>query len=384
MDPMLLNLRHLRAIAVTARTGSVSAAAQRIALTQPALTQAIARIERALGVPLFERRSDGMTPTAAAVLLTPRIEAALAHIASPRVTAAQLRAFVAVADAGSYAGASAATGLAQPSLHRAVGDLSVALRRQLVHRSGRGLAMTEAGRRTARALRLARTELAAGLSELAALEGRETGRVAIGAMPLARARVLPRAVAAFAARHPEAVVAIAEGSHAELIEPLRDGALDLLIGALRDPAEPDLDQQPLFDDWPVVIAGAGHPLAETGDPGVARLATFRWIVAGAGTPLAAHWARLFDEARVPRPAAPIECGSVMTIRQILRETDFLTLLSPDQVAVELDAGLLVRICRAPPSLKRTIGVTTRAGWRPTALQRAFIDLLGAGIVPENL
>ena len=275
-----------------------------------------------------------------------------------------------------------ATGLAQPSLHRAIGDLSVALRRPLVTRSGRGIALTGSGRRIARAFRLARAEMAAGMSEVAALEGRETGRVAVGAMPLSRARVLPQAVTAFTLAHPEATVAVAEGSHVELVEPLRDGTLDLLIGALRDTPEPDLVQHALFDDRPVVIARAGHPLANT-LPDIRALATFPWIVAGPGTPLAVQWGRLFDESAVPRPRAPIECGSAITIRQILRKSDFLTLLSPDQVAIEIDDGLLCVICDAPPSLKRTIGITTRDGWRPTGLQQAFYNMLIAQTVQEN-
>jgi hypothetical protein len=61
---------------------------------------------------------------------------------------------------------------------------------------------------------------------------------------------------------------------------------------------------------------------------------------------------------------------------LLLHGDGLTLLSPEQVAVELDAGLLV--ARAlPVAFARTIGITTRAGWRPTATQAGFIDLLRA-------
>jgi LysR family transcriptional regulator, regulator for genes of the gallate degradation pathway len=74
---------------------------------------------------------------------------------------------------------------------------------------------------------------------------------------------------------------------------------------------------------------------------------------------------------------PIECGSVITIRQILRDSDFLTLLSPDQVALELKGGWLVKICDAPDTLIRTIGITTRAGWRPTVIQGAFLTIITA-------
>ena len=75
------------------------------------------------------------------------------------------------------------------------------------------------------------------------------------------------------------------------------------------------------------------------------------------------------------PHVPIESGSVMMIRQILVDSDFLTLLSPDQLAVELEAGWLEVIAPVPPALGRTIGVTTRASWRPTQVQREFLEEL---------
>jgi LysR family transcriptional regulator, regulator for genes of the gallate degradation pathway len=377
MDIWTVNLRHLATLTATVRLGSLSAAAQAVNLTQPALTQGLAKLERQFGQRLFERQPGGMAATETARMLSTRIEAALTHIGSPRVTMAQVRALIAVGDAGSYAGASMATGLAQPSLHRSIGDLSVALRRILVERRGKGIALTDAGRRTLRNFRLARTELAAGLSELSALAGRETGRISIGAMPLSRARLLPAAVTAFHRQHPDIDIRIIEGSHAELIEPLRDGDIDLLIGALRDQSPgDDVVQRALFTDHPVVLGRVGHPLAAL-DPDIASLATFPWTVSASGTPLRTQWARMFADADVAPPHVPIECGSVITIRQILRDSDFLTLLSPDQVALELEGGWLVKICDAPDTLIRTIGITTRAGWRPTAMQGAFLTIITA-------
>jgi LysR family transcriptional regulator, regulator for genes of the gallate degradation pathway len=369
-----LNLRHLHALAATARLRSVSKAAQAVSISQPAITQAIGKLETILGETLFERRPDGMVPTAAATLLSPRIDAALAHVGSSRVTMTQLRALIAVADGGGYAGASAATGVSQPSLHRALQDLSVALRRSLIERRGRGTMLTEAGRRTLRGFRLARGEIEAGLSEVAALGGHETGRIAIGAMPLSRARLLPATVTLFHATHPEVEIRILEGSYAELVEPLRDGEIDVLIGAVRGGA-PDLDEEPLFEDRPVILGRKGHPAAGIED--ASTLATYPWTIAAPGTPLRAQWERIFIDAGVPVPPVPIECGSVITIRQILIDSDFLTLLSPDQVRVELEAGWLEIICDAPAGLVRTIGITTRNGWRPTAKQAAFVAMLKA-------
>ncbi|MDI1297359.1 MAG: LysR family transcriptional regulator, partial [bacterium] len=130
------NIRHLAAMAAVVDQGSVSLGARSVHLTQPAVTQGIAKLEAQLGLSLFERRPGGMEPTEAATRLAPRVGAALRLIGSNRVTATQIRAFVALARAGSYAAAAAQAGVAEPSLHRAVGDLGLGLGYRLVDRRG--------------------------------------------------------------------------------------------------------------------------------------------------------------------------------------------------------------------------------------------------------
>ncbi|MEM7075669.1 MAG: LysR family transcriptional regulator, partial [Pseudomonadota bacterium] len=56
---------HLRAFAATAETGSLSAAARRLGLTQPTVGRQIAALEDRLGVVLFERAGRGLCLTEA-------------------------------------------------------------------------------------------------------------------------------------------------------------------------------------------------------------------------------------------------------------------------------------------------------------------------------
>jgi LysR family transcriptional regulator of gallate degradation len=376
MRPDDFNIRHLRAVIAIGDTGSVSAAARRVNLTQPAITHAIAKLERLVGLPLFQRRPDGMECTDAGQMLLPRAQAALQFIGNTNVTGTQMRAFIAVARHGSYAAAARAIGLREPSLHRAVSDLSAALGHKLVERRGRGIALTARGLGVARRFRLAESELRSAVSELASLQGCEVGRIAIGAMPLSRARLLPNAVGRFVKVNPDVRIAIVEGSRAELVGPLRDGDIDFMIGALRDSVGDDLIQEPLFVDRPVIIGRRGHPLARGAvDAGIRMLAGYSWIVPAEGTPLRAQWRQMFLNQRMEPPPVTIECGSVIVVRQLLLQGDFLTLLSPDQVAVELEARLLERIGAPPGTPSRTMGLTTRAGWRATAKQRAFLDVV---------
>lgn len=397
LRPFDLNLRHLRALATIAAHGSMSAAADAVGLSQPALTQGLAKLERQLGSILFERRPDGVRPTADGVLLAARATAAYDHLAAATravlrgggrgfarperlMTATQLNAFLALVDAGSFIGAAQATALSQPALHRAVRDLEQVCGTALAERRGRGVALSAAGRRIARGVRLASGEIAAGLAEIAG-DDTAAARIVVGAMPLSRAIVVPRAIAAFLAGAPRGMVEVVEGSWRELAEPLRDGAIDLMVGALRADDPPGLEQRHLFDDRLVIVGRAGHPLAQVAHPDLAVLAGYGWIVGPAGTPLRAHWDALFASGP---PPAPVECGSVMVIRGVLGDSDLLTLLSRDQVALELASGVLVQIGDPLAHSVRQIGVTTRTGWRPTAAQRRFVALLAAAAASTRL
>ena len=66
--------RNLRAFLAVARTGNLTAAADRIGLTQPALTKTIRRVELDFGAKLFERTTRGMFLTPAGKLLLERAE----------------------------------------------------------------------------------------------------------------------------------------------------------------------------------------------------------------------------------------------------------------------------------------------------------------------
>jgi LysR family transcriptional regulator, regulator for genes of the gallate degradation pathway len=382
LDPLDLNLRHLMALRVLARRGSLGAAAHEIGLSQPALTQGIRKLEAQLGCRLFERRPGGMISTAQGDRLIERIEQAGAHLraalgnrARPElaITGAQMRALLGVADHRSFVQAGASLGLAEGTLHRALRSLEATLGMALATRRGRGLTLTSQGERLARAARLATSEIAAAISELDPAASREA-RLTIGAMPLCRAQLLPRALHAMLALWPRARIRIVEGSWNELVEPLRDGVLDLMIGALREnPAPPDLRQTPLFQDRLVVVAGPDHPLRDVAEPSLDELAGYSWIVGPAGSPLRQHWERLFAGRSLP--AAPIECGSVMTIRELLRGDALLTLLSPAQVTVEIESGALAMIGRPLRDGVRTIGVAMRADWRPTPVQNTLLETL---------
>lgn len=365
----------------TVELGTLQAAARAVSLSQSAVTQAIAKLENQLNVRLFNRQNEGMAPTEAARLIYPRVQAILGYIGRKNVTHTQVKAFLALAQGGNYAEASYLTGLSTASLHRAIRDLEIVLGQDLTRRKGRGVVLTDFGLLQARQFGLAAAELRYMIDDVSAFKGVKSGRVSIGAMPLCRARVLPSAIVAYQEKYPDINIYVAEGSFVELIEPLRNGELDFLIGALRDPEPgPDLVQIPLFEDAPVIVARSGHPLTAMktmSSTPVKELSKYPWCVPNSGIPLREKWESLFLDEGIAVPRISVECGSVIANRQILMKTDCLTILSPDQVAVELEAGWLAIVCSLPRGLNRMIGLTHREGWRPTESQAKFLDKLRA-------
>ncbi|HKU17569.1 MAG TPA: LysR family transcriptional regulator [Steroidobacteraceae bacterium] len=387
------NVRHLQVFQEVAAHGSVSAAARRVYLSQPAVTQAIGSVERYFGAPLFQRTSSGMTLTAAGQICSDRIVRALDQLragltetsSSSRsagehltrsLTTARLRALVMVVEHRSFSVAARIAGISQPTMHRTARELETALSICLLQRTADGIQPTREAQRLARRARLAFREIAQARAELDALSGRESGASVIGAMPLARSYLLPKVLITFTNERPEHAVSILEGSYENLVSGLQAGEIDFLIGALREPPlHENITQEHLFDDPLAIIMRAGHPIANKRKPSLRALTRFPWVAPRAGSPLRSHFNDMFQKAGVPVPRYLIDCNSMMAARALLLESDRLMLLSTHQIHYELQAGLLIAIPHPRGRVVRAIGLTVRTDWRPTRSQARLLELL---------
>jgi DNA-binding transcriptional LysR family regulator len=387
------NLRHLRLFADVAQTRSLTITSARWNVTQPAVTQALDKLERGASGRLFERGRQGLFPTPRGTILLGRVVTALALLdealrdVSPRLrltlTHAQLRALIAVSECENFALAARALGLAQPTVHRAVSHAEKEAGRSLFERTPSGSRPTRSCADLAQAGRLALYELEQADTELAELDGGEAGSISIGAMPLARSVLLPQALTAFRRQRPRFPVRVVDGPYDALLAGLRRGEIDFLAGALRDPAPiDDVVQQRLFDDRLALLAGPGHPLARRGATEIGELSGFPWVVPRQGTPTRRQFELLFSAAGAEAPDRVIESGSLLMMREILRDGLHLGCISRHQAQPECDHGLLVQLGVATDHLVRPIGLTFRRNWRPTPPQRLLLDLIEAAVPCE--
>jgi len=397
MRNLLLNLRHLRAFCEVADCGGITAAADRVNMSQPAITQALAKLEASLGVSLFHRSTSGMYLTDPGAMFRKRAGRALdlitvgaRRVAPARrrgrssgganfghlITSTQLRALLAVAQHGNFSVAARSVGVSQPSLFRLARHLESISGTELYRKDPQGIHLTEAADTLARCGRLAFAELRQGLEEVDLWRGIESSVITIGTLPLARSVVLPSALNEIAAKRPGVGISVIDGPYNDLLHALRHGEIDLMIGALREPVPiDDVVQDELFRDRLGIYAGPTHPLAGKDRVTTAELVSFPWVVPRQGTPTRTHFDRLFRDWGVRLPDTLIESSSLILIRGLLAGSHRLTLISSHQVREEEKLGLLRRIPIQLTGTERAIGMTKRRDWLPTSTQSALIESL---------
>ncbi len=388
------NLRHLVAFVSVVKNGSISKASESIFLSQPAITQALAKIEKQLKTALFERKTNGMNLTREGELFSFRIERALdilsqaikknyrldksvASSTTPSlfaVTTTQLRALVAVSEAQNYSAAGRNIGVSQSSLYRACKDLEEYLGTVLFEKTSLGVSPSKAAQSLARAIKLAFNEIHQGIAEIDANNNISSGNIIVGSLPLARTCILPSAINDFTSDYPDFNISVIDGLYEDLLDHLRRGEIDVLVGALRFPTPSyDVHQETLFFTSNVILARKGHPLTQHKTPiCLTDLCQYGWVISRTNTPGRTMFEQLFTSQSHPLPVQIIEASSQMLVREILVGSDKLTMLPKHQVHRELSDDVFEIIDFDTQQQQRAIGITIRKSWQGTTAQEAFI------------
>jgi DNA-binding transcriptional LysR family regulator len=374
----------------------MSRTAKEVNLSQPAVTQAIAKLERVVGARLFERRNTGCFLNESGRMLERRtarlfeqIEEALVGFgAGPpshsradvrslasRITRSQIRSLLSTAERGSFAAAARALGISDESLNRAAHDLQRLLPQPVFQRTAQGLSTTPAGTELARRLQLALCEIELAAEELEVARGVSGGRITVGTLPLAGSFLLARAIDDLVRAVPNAHVNVIESGYRMLIAQLRSGALDTVLAPMRYPdAKFGVIEEPLFADPYLVVVRKSHPLTRNRRIRLHDLALYDWVIAPPEAPRLMAFESLFAGSR-RKPRTSVQTSSMGIIRALLAESDRVTLLNRYEALSEKKMGILTTLHYKLPSIARNVQVTTRRNWLPTPLQSRFIDLL---------
>src|SRR3954468_7121392 len=134
-----------------------------------------------------------------------------------------------VAHTGSFSAAAEVLSFTQPAISRQIATLEVEAGAKLVERGARGIRLTPAGELLVEHADAIFDRLAVAEGQLEAVATLSAGRLRIGAFPTANATLVPLAIKAFSAAHPDVELRLEEAPSHLLLDRLRAGELDLAV-----------------------------------------------------------------------------------------------------------------------------------------------------------
>lgn len=385
------NIRHLRLLEIAEREGSLTRAAQAVNITQPAASQAIAKLARIFEAPLLERVGNAAVATEEGRIVSQRARRALMHLRDSTLltrerarqmnddlleryaSVTQLRVMALYALTGSFDATAQSMGQTEASVRRASKEVERIIGQPVLEGGQRNRVLSAAGTIVARRASLALREIDLAHSELRERRGVFDTRLVIGALPLARTQIVPRAAVQLLQKYPSARLEILDGSYEFLLQRLRLGACDMIIGALRDDAsDQDLQETRLFTDSLRVVTRAGHPLAGRSIVD-GELGKFPWILPRRDAPARRVFEALAQVQGIDlAKLGHVETGSLVVLRGMILASDSLTLISPNQISYEIDEGLMVPLKVPLLGAEREIGVTELQNTMPGRLHSDFL------------
>lgn len=389
-----VSLRHLHAFTAVASAGGIRRSAESLYRASSAVARSVAALEHSLSAQLFERKGRGMLLTAAGEVVRLRAERIAAELRDVHEDATRIReragtgskvgsidallnerrlqAAALLAEVHYMPSVAQTMGTSQSAVSQAIARLEDMLGQPLFLRTAHGMLPTNAGRRWIEHFERVLAELRHIPEDIAALDGVVQGTVTIGALPLARSQLLPRAIASVLGKHPHLQIRSLESPYDELMAGLLSGRIDFVVGALRTSVGDAFVSRALLEDKTALIARVGHPLDGRAQLDIAELASYPWVLSRAGTPLRESLEQFFERQGQTPPVPAVETGDLALLRGLLLESDMLTALSAHQLHHEVKTGQLAVLPFEMPGMERNIGVSTRRGAHLSPGARALL------------
>ena len=253
-----------------------------------------------------------------------------------------LQALVAAIEEGSLRAASKRLSVSQPALTKLIRELERELSTTLLVRSTTGVIATAQGMVMYEKAVIAGRELAQAVDQIRQLDGRMSGALTIGAVPLAVMLLVPETLRTFGAAFPDIKLRIVEELYIAQLTRLRKGEVDIALGPV--PAELSSGEfvvEVLMPIAMVVVVRKGNPLV--GARRLADLSQAAWVYTG-DAPDAGYAKTLFARHGMAAPPTGAQVNSTLGLLSIITSSNCVGLL-PQQIAQHPMAAQYIDIVR---------------------------------------
>jgi DNA-binding transcriptional LysR family regulator len=184
-----------------------------------------------------------------------------------------MKAFVTLADIGTYHAAAEILCITQPALTRRIQKLEELLGVRLLERSTRRLRLTGAGYDFLDKARRIVIDTDNAIAELRAAGSQRHGQVRIACLPSVGLRLLPEVLPEYQRTHPRVALRIVDVNAIQIFEMVDNGEVDFGLGMhLND--IPDVSCEPLYTEPLGIVCNENHTLARREDLQWSDLAGF--------------------------------------------------------------------------------------------------------------
>ena len=290
-----------------------------------------------------------------------------------------LRAFVAVARAGSFTRAAHSLSLSQPALTVVVHQLEGAVGFSLFDRTTRRVSLTGDGLAFLPVAERLVHDFDTAISDIRAVAQRERGRVEVAALTSVATVALPEVVRQFTAAYPGISVHLREDNSSGVQRRVRSNQVDFGLGGMWE-RDPELEFAPLARDTFGLVCRADHPLAR-GDSALPwdPLKGFPFLGLAADTGIRPVLER--NPSALEVIASPkYELSNVTTVGAMVMAGLGITVLPSLAVAGIYREGMVFRRLKTP-TLKRTLYLITRKRRSLSPAASSLRDIV-VGHLPE--
>ncbi len=290
---------------------------------------------------------------------------------------------VLLADAGHFGRAAAAASLSQPAFSRSVQALERRFGCPLFERSRGRVVPTPFGRVVVDRARRLLHEADELEREVALLKGGDVGAVSVAAGTYAADLCVPAALRRLLASHPALSVRVRVRDWRDLAADVESEAADVGLGEISEIAGRDALETELLGRHEILfVCRPGHPLLTRRRPTLHDLVAFpfagvAWPPRGAAMLPKGSLAAGTVDAATGRFLPSVTVDRAGDVRDLVRGTDVLTILTRSQCADELEAGRLAVVPFHPPWARTRYGLLWRRGRTRAPASVAFAEAVRA-------
>jgi|LauGreDrversion4_2_1035121.scaffolds.fasta_scaffold43788_4 LysR family transcriptional regulator of gallate degradation len=268
--------------------------------------------------------------------------------------------FLAAVRHGNLTEAAAELGVSQPALSKSIKALESSLGVRLLDRGRFGVSPTPAGEALMQHGQVVEAELRSATGTIEALKGARSGHVLVGCGPTEANRLLPQALLQLATTHPELRVTALYGLNESLMPWVKLGEIDFALSSVPGRAvDPALTHESLFSETGVVVARAGHPLAQQRAIEPETLSHQRWVLPRRRELERLAFDDFFTRHDLEPPQAQVETTSTVLMKALVMQSDALTFIPRELIWWEVQAGQLVPLNVRGTDWTRIVGITRR-------------------------